>query len=128
MKVKLILLFLIYNFSIGCNKNTSYTKNVTFNITNSSSNMIREVDIKIVRGVERINAISLTNLDINKKEIRVTNLSSFNIKGGDASYIALVTLSDDRRLEKEFGYITNGVEFRKEPYNIDISNSEIIMK
>jgi hypothetical protein len=77
--------------------------------------------------VKTIDAITFSNLDINKRETKVINLSSFNLKG-DASYIASVTMSDDRKIEKTFGYITNGLDYTTKPYNVEVSGSEIILK
>ena len=127
MKIKLLLSLLIFIFSLGCKKDRITSKIATFNITNSSSFIIKEIDIKLQDGIKRIDAIALSNIDINKKETRVINLSSFNIKG-DAGYIAIVTLSDDKKIEKRFGYIINGLDVNTRPYNVEISNDEIIIK
>lgn len=127
MKTKLLLSLLIFIFSLGCKKDGIASRIATFNITNSSSLIIKETNIKLQNGIERIDAITLTNIEINKTETRVINLSTFNIKG-DAGYIVIVTLSDDKKIEKRFGYITNGLDVNTRPYNIEISNDEIIIK
>ncbi len=42
-------------------------------LTNSSFGIKKEIDIKLLYGIKRIDAITLSNLDINKKETRVIN-------------------------------------------------------
>ncbi len=112
---------------LGCEKNASFTKNPTFNITNVSSGIIKQVDVKLECNGERLDAIAISDLDINKKETKVIKLAGYNLKG-DAGYRAMVTLSDGKKLEKWFGYVTNGVDVTTNPYNIEISNSEILLK
>ena len=128
MKAKLILLCLFCALVWGCKKDDSFTRTPTFNITNNSSGIVKQVDIKLAYGVKKIDVTTLTNLDIGKTETRKIKLSSFDIEKGDAGYFILVTLADDRQIERSFGYITNGLEIKKEPYNVEISNSEIILK
>ncbi|HEX8377525.1 MAG TPA: hypothetical protein VF602_06875 [Pedobacter sp.] len=128
MKAKLILLCLFCTLVWGCKKDDSLTRTPTFNITNNSSGIVKQVDIKLAYGVGRIHVSTLTNLDISETETTKINLSSFDIEKGDAGYFILVTLADDKKIEKSFGYITNGVDVDTRPYNVEISNSEVILK
>lgn len=111
----------------GCKREDIFTKNVNFEILNGSSGVIKEVNIQIVNYAESIDVYTFKNIEFNKKETKSINLSSFNIKG-DASYKIVVILEDGRKLEKSFGYITNGVDINTNGYTIEISNSEISLK
>jgi hypothetical protein len=122
-----LLLSVLLCFLLGCTKAVNVTKSPTFNITNSSSGIISQVTIKLESNGAKLDAIAIADLGINKKETKVINLSGYNLKG-DAGYLATITLSNGNKLEKSFGYITNGVDINANPYNIEVSNSDIIIK
>lgn len=126
MKIKIIIILLAFSSIVACKKESALSK-VTFNITNSSTGIIKEASIKIKTGNQRINALTLINLSITQNETKVINLSDIDLKG-DASYVALATLSDEKVIESQFGYITNGVDLTTRQYNIVIFDNEIKIK
>ncbi len=126
MKTKLILLCVLCTLVFGCKKDNT-ENDVSFAITNNSSGIVKEVYVKIIDSEKSIDAFKLSNLDINTKEAKVINLSSFIIKG-DASYKAVAVLTDGKTIEKSFGYLTNGSDLNNQGYTIEISNSEILIK
>ena len=125
--MKLRILFLLLMPCLFACEEVIFGKDPTFNITNSSSGIIKQVDVKLQINGKPKDAISLSNLDINKTETKYLQLSAFDVKG-DAGYIVLVILSDGTKLEKTFGYVDNGSDTAKKPYDIVISNSEITIK
>jgi hypothetical protein len=126
MRSNLLLSFVLCCL-VGCSKDGNFTKSPTFNITNGSSGFISQLTIQLECNGKRLDAITIADLGINKKETKVIDLSGYNLKG-DAGYLAMVTLSDGKKLEKSFGYITNGVDINTNPYNIEVSNSDILLK
>lgn len=127
MKAKAILFFAICTLVFGCGKD-KFTSKANFSITNKSSGIIREGVIKIITYPDRsIDAITLSGLAINKTETGVIDLSSHNIKT-DGSYRATILLADGTKLEKDFGYFTNGTELNTEGYNIEVLSNQIILK
>jgi len=126
MRIKIIIILLAVSSIMGCKKESALSK-VTFNITNSSTGVIKETSIKIKTGDQRVNALTLINLNINQNETKVINLSDIDLKG-DASYVAMATLSDGKVIESQFGYITNGVDLTTRQYNIVIFDNEIKIK
>jgi hypothetical protein len=125
MKSKLFLLLTLSTLVFGCKKDESSRK-ANFTITNKSSGVIKEVSIQVVLNLnQRIDAIKLTNLDINKSESRVIDLAALKIKQ-DGSYRATAVLADGSNLEvQQFSYFSNGVEFNTDGYAVDISNNGI---
>jgi hypothetical protein len=122
-----LLLLLALCCLVGCTKDDNFTKSPTFNITNLSSGIISQVTIKLESNGATLDGITIVNLDINKKETKVIDLAGYNLKG-DAGYHAMVTLSNGKKLEKSFGYVTNGVDSNTNPYNIEVSSTEILLK
>ena len=127
MRNKILVLFVLFAFVYGCKREEIFSGIVNFEILNVSFGVIKEVNIQIVNHAESINVYTNKNVAFNKKETKSINLSSFNIKG-DASYKIVAILEDGKKLEKSFGYITNGVDININGYTIEISNSEISLK
>ena len=125
MRNKIIVLFVLFAFVYGCKREEIFSGIVNFEILNVSFGVIKEVNIQIVNHAESINVYTNKNIAFNKKETKSINLSSFNIKG-DASYKIVAILEDGKKLERSFGYITNGVDING--YTVEISNSEISLK
>ena len=127
MRNIIIALFVLFAFVYGCKREEIFSGIVNFEILNVSSGVIKEVNIQIVNHAEGINVYTFKNIELNKKETKSINLSSFNIKG-DASYKIVAILEAGKKLERSFGYITNGVDISTNGYTIEISNSEVSLK
>ena len=127
MKAKGILFFALCTLVFGCGKD-EVTSKANFSITNKSSEIIKEGLIKIITYPDRsIDVITVSALAINKTESRVIDLSSHNIKT-DGSYRATIILADGTKLEKDFGYFTNGAELNTQGYKIEVLSNQIILK